>query len=748
MKIRFYSAILVAVWGLCHAQETNAAKVADAAVANVADAVKAPAPKPDYAAVLTRLNASGVLVEYTPKYDNNTAPGYMQLRAMENECVEEFMGWVIAPDTVLITDPGNRPRFVESIKIALPDGGKIAAREHAVFTKSPMMLLKTETPIPGAVPLVFSAQEPMPQKGLVASYYKMETEWELSLSKFDFGDNFPSFNERRGAFSKSEISTKVFVSATGEFLGFVFAGETDPAKPLTLPPFDDYGPVLIGDINAARKNAEALIGNGIHLATLNFRSPRENTSGYDRYSYSSGSVDYSTVQYAAALHLSPGRLLVLKALTPKQTARLESVTIRGGDGAGIPAKFSASLENFGAFIVEAPDLASAPLAVYAGDLRDLTRKPIIGSKINVFGDFLHVENDRTRIRGTKESFKSRIVAEFEDADPTLTFTIQGELATIAVGRRKTSRRYYSDPHLAAAEFAAFTAALPADETDLSNVPLPESDENRIAWFGAVCQKLTDTLAREMKISHLLNPDMRDGYYYGDNINGGAVILFVYPDSPAEKAGFKEGDILLRIRDENRAQPYSVNLNSRYGNSSYSWPSAENELNKTLTDIGFGKNIRIACIIDGEPKEIAMTVEVSPPIFENAPQFEDKKLGLCVRDLTYEVRHHFKRDADAPGVIVSRVEDGEPAAIADIGTREIITGVNNVPVRNIAEFEAQIKGKQELQFTVRQMDRERIVRINLAAAKKTETAEDDDDDEYEEGDEDDEDEDDEDDGDEE
>ena len=727
MKITFYAAILVAVSGLCHAQETNVAKVADAA--------KAPAPKPDYAAVLTRLNASAVLVEYTPKYDGSTAPGYSLINAIENERVEEFMGWVIASDTVLIRDHGNKPRFVEAIKIALPDGGKIAAREHAVFTKSPMMLLKTETPIPGAVPLVFAAPEPMPQKGLVASYDKMETEWELSLSKFDFGDNFPSFSERRGAFAKSGRNTGVFVSATGEFLGFVFAGETDPAKPLALPPFDDYGPVLIGDINAARKNADALVGNGIHLATLKFRSPRENISSYDRYSYSSGSDDKSTVQYAAALHLAPGRLLVLKALAPKQTALLESVAIRGGDGAGIPAEFSASLENFEALIVEAPGLASAPLAVYAGDLRDLIRKPLIGLKINVFGDLLHAEYDRANIGIMVESFKSRIAADFGDANPTLTFTMQGELATIALKRRKTGRRYYSNPYgFAAAEFAAFTAALPADETDLSNVPLPESDENRIAWFGAVCQNLTDTLAREMKISHLLNPDMRDGYYYGDNINGGAVILFVYPGSPAEKAGFKEGDILLRISAENNAKPYSASMNSRYGNSSYSWPSAENELNKTLTDIGFGKNIRIACIIDGEPKEIAMTVEVSPPIFENAPQFEDKKLGLCVRDLTYEVRHHFKRDADAPGVIVSRVEDGEPAAIADIGTREIITGVNNVPVRNIAEFEAQIKGKQELQFTVRQMDRERIVRINLAAAKKTETAEDDEDDEYEDDDE--------------
>ncbi|MCL1887553.1 MAG: hypothetical protein FWF96_01610 [Kiritimatiellaeota bacterium] len=690
---------LVASLAVCHGQEAETEKPAPA--------------KLDAASLLTTLRQSVARVEYTLKFENNSPPTQREaseLLIYERPLVR--MGWVVAPDTVLVGDPAVSPRFIASIEVVAVGGEKIPAREHALLVDSPMSLLKTAAPIPGAVPLVFEAPDPPPQKGLLFTFEKEETEWVFSLSKKDLSELRPVYDDRRGVVTRI-WEGGLFLSDAGAPAGLLLPGSRNLEKLLALPPFDGVDRVLSEDLAALRERVAGLMHNGVHLATLNFRSPREDAR--ERYYYwrEKDEADASTVQYAVALHLAQGRALVLKPLKASQTARLESVTLSGADGKAVPATFTASLENFGAFIVEAPGLASAPLPVFDGDMRDLYWTPAELAFFNAAGSELLLRHNRARFEGFSESWKAFVTADLTHGiSAAFAFTPDGRLAAFPLALRdksddenRSSRR--TPENFEAAAFAALVANPPADECDPANVPLSERDENRIAWLGVELQGISAQLAQEMKITRLLGNEASRG---SDSGNGG-IITLTYPGSPAERAGLKEGDVLLRIHAMGRAKPYIVKASGGRGGTP--WPSANNAVNQTLTSIGFGKAVRLECVVDGVVKEVPLVVEVSPDTYESAPQFEAEALGMHVRDLTYEARNHFRRQEGEPGVIVSRVERGQYAAVAGIREFELILTVNETPVHNVAEFEALTKDAQELQFSVRRMNRDRIVRVNLA-----------------------------------
>src|SRR5690606_27951764 len=141
--------------------------------------------------------------------------------------------------------------------------------------------------------------------------------------------------------------------------------------------------------------------------------------------------------------------------------------------------------------------------------------------------------------------------------------------------------------------------------------------------------------------------------------------FVYPDSPAGKAGVEPGWILLRIEAEDQPKPIDVHVTpEQWAERPFPWdrldelpeavfdrildvspwPRAENAVVRTVTDLGFGKKFTMVFFHDGKLDRKSFTVVQGPTYFDSAPRYKHAGMGFTVKDLTYEVRRYMQKKA--------------------------------------------------------------------------------------------------------
>ena len=103
---------------------------------------------------------------------------------------------------------------------------------------------------------------------------------------------------------------------------------------------------------------------------------------------------------------------------------------------------------------------------------------------------------------------------------------------------------------------------------------------------------------------------------------------------------------------------------------------------------------------------------APPDFESAPRWQNRKIGLTVKDLTYEIRHALNLKDDDPGVIVAKVEDGSPMVIARVFQNEIVTRVDDKPLRSARQMrdliaQARNAGRDKVRLTILRVGKTRF-----------------------------------------
>jgi len=93
---------------------------------------------------------------------------------------------------------------------------------------------------------------------------------------------------------------------------------------------------------------------------------------------------------------------------------------------------------------------------------------------------------------------------------------------------------------------------------------------------------------------------------------GVIVVDVMPDSPADEAGLRHGDVILRVNDKAVED--------------------EDELSKDLNQVGPGKPVNLAIIRDGKKQEIkAELEEAQASDFRGAGHHEeamDEMMGIC------------------------------------------------------------------------------------------------------------------------
>jgi hypothetical protein len=457
---------------------------------------------------------------------------------------------------------------------------------------------------------------------------------------------------------------------------------------------------------------------------LRFRSPKaEGRESRFRMRFGNDDADAQKTERDTVGVVFPGRrVLVLASLDPKTTARLESVVVHGKDGP-VPARFTASLRHYGAFVAETERDVGASVRPSAVPIRALRYRMLLVADVRVQGESRVVHPAHGRFFDVEQSWRDQLLPNLDDeAANDFLFDGEGALVALPILRRlpELERWQRDDRVLLTAEHLTPLLTDPAAHADPANVPVAAEREGRLAWLGVETQPLDAELARANQVSHLT----RDG-------SSGALVAFVYAGSPAERAGLRLGDVLLRLHVPDRPKPIDVSASddsspfSRFFEEQMEseqmeqmmdmmggvpWPSVENALNRTLTEVGVGRKIGVEIARDGKVSTIDMTVEEGPVHHEAAPVHESEAVGVTVRDLTYEARRYFQLDDSVKGVIVSKIEPGERAAVAGLRRLDVVLRVNDEPVPDVAAFEAALAKEGDLRFAVRDRLKERVVKI--------------------------------------
>ncbi|HOV33604.1 MAG TPA: PDZ domain-containing protein [Candidatus Hydrogenedens sp.] len=194
-----------------------------------------------------------------------------------------------------------------------------------------------------------------------------------------------------------------------------------------------------------------------------------------------------------------------------------------------------------------------------------------------------------------------------------------------------------------------------------------------SWVGLEIQPLTDK----------------------DSSRQGALVRYVYPNSPSDKAGIKTGDILTEIDN--------IPINVKYMEQV---PLVNNIFCSLSTDKPVNFNLT------RNTDEIDVLVQ---PVSYDYPNLEEKELkawGCTVKNLNWLLALNKNRD-DVKGVLITSIRIGGSAAQAkpSLQSGDIIVQVENEPISSLDDLENKTKTYMEEQkeklLVVVERDRNKI-----------------------------------------
>ncbi len=162
------------------------------------------------------------------------------------------------------------------------------------------------------------------------------------------------------------------------------------------------------------------------------------------------------------------------------------------------------------------------------------------------------------------------------------------------------------------------------------------------YLGVKIQALNTNLARQLKV-----PSTR-----------GTLIVEVQPGGPADQAGLKVGDVIVKLGDREVADPPSLRI--------------------LTTGQDVGARVPLEYIRDGQSHQALVVVSELPPALELIPA-----LGL-------QLKEHPAATPDAAAIEIEQVIIGSPAFRAGLRPRMLILGVGKVRVKSLAELEDAVR----------------------------------------------------------
>lgn len=174
------------------------------------------------------------------------------------------------------------------------------------------------------------------------------------------------------------------------------------------------------------------------------------------------------------------------------------------------------------------------------------------------------------------------------------------------------------------------------------------------WLGVAIQQLSPELMQAFKLEN----------------NNGALIADVIADSPAKKAGLKQGDIIVGFNgdqvQESSELPRLV-------------ATMQPGTKATVDIIREGKNLSVPVVL-GTLQESEAQAAATPK-----PSEVEVSLGLRVEPITPDIATSLKLE-NTDGVVVSGVDANGPAAEAGLRRGDVVREINRLPIGDIDDYE--------------------------------------------------------------
>ncbi len=180
-------------------------------------------------------------------------------------------------------------------------------------------------------------------------------------------------------------------------------------------------------------------------------------------------------------------------------------------------------------------------------------------------------------------------------------------------------------------------------------------------LGVLVQSITSDLAKSLNL-----PSVH-----------GALVSSVEPDSPAAKAGVKQGDVVLRV-------------NGTAVNDS-------NDLRNRISGLAPGTSVQLDVMRNGSEQHLTVTLGEMNPSGESASSSGQSsshgQLGMSLQAVTPAVASRLQLPSDTTGVAITDVDPAGPAARAGLRSGEVILKVNGQDVHTPTEVQDAVTARK-------------------------------------------------------
>jgi serine protease Do len=196
-------------------------------------------------------------------------------------------------------------------------------------------------------------------------------------------------------------------------------------------------------------------------------------------------------------------------------------------------------------------------------------------------------------------------------------------------------------------------AIPVNMAKAVITQLKEKGKVTRGWLGVVVQSITPDLAKS----------------FGLKEEAGALVSDVVKGSPADKAGFKNGDIITEF-DGNKIREM-------------------NELPRLVAATPVGKKVTVVIVRNGKKLEKTVTIEMMKESAGGGETVVSKdKLGFNVSAITPSLAAQLGI-TDTKGVAVTEVKPGSAAEDAGIAPGDVVKEVNGTAVSGVSDFQRAV-----------------------------------------------------------